>query len=59
MNRYTVLHIKDISNKDFQNNTGNDVQYPVVNCNGKQSETTLDMEDSIRFAVHLKLTQYC
>ena len=59
MNRYTGLHIKDVSNKDFQCNTGNDIQYPVVSYHGKQSETILDMENSIRFAVHLKPTQYC
>ncbi len=59
MNGYTVVHIKEISNKDFQNNTGSDSQYPAITCNGNHSETILDMENSIPFAVHLKLTQYC
>ena len=56
MNRYTVLHIKEISNKDLQNNTGNDIQYAAITYTGNQSETILDMENSIPFAVHLKLT---
>ena len=57
MNRYTVLHMKEISNKDLQNNTGNDIQYPAITYTGNQSETILDMENSIIFVVHLKLTQ--
>lgn len=58
MNRYTLLPVKEISNGDLQNNTGNDIQYPAITYNGNQSETILDMENGIPFAVRLKLTPY-
>ena len=38
INRYTLLHIKQISNKDLLYNTGNNIQYLVITYNGKYSE---------------------
>ena len=38
VNRYTPLYIKQINNKDLLYSTGNDIQYPVINHNGKESE---------------------
>ena len=37
MNRYTLLHIKQITNKDLQS-TGNYIQSLVMTYNGKESE---------------------
>ena len=37
-NRYTLLHIKQISNRDLLYSTGNDIQYLVIIYNGKEYE---------------------
>ena len=36
MNRYTLLHIKQINNKDLLYSTGNYTQYPALTYNGKR-----------------------
>ena len=36
INRYTLLHIKQINNKDLLYRTRNYIQYLVVNYNGKE-----------------------
>ena len=38
INRYTLLYIKYISNKDLLYSTGNYIQYLVITYNGKESE---------------------
>ena len=38
INRYTLLYIKQITNKDLLYSTGNYIQYLVINYNGKESE---------------------
>ena len=61
MNIYTLLHIKQIINKDLLYNTGNSTQYSVITYMGEESE-----EEWIyvyvqlnHFTVHLKLAQHC
>ena len=36
---YPLLYIKWINNKELQYNTGNYIQYPVINHNGTEYET--------------------
>ena len=36
MNRVTLLHIKQTSNKDLLYNTGNSIQYLIINYNEKK-----------------------
>ena len=38
INRYTLLYIKQIDNKDLLYSTGNYIQYLVITYNGKESE---------------------
>ena len=38
INRYTLLHIKQINNKDLLYSTGNYIQYLAITYNGKESE---------------------
>ena len=38
MNRYILLHIKWINNKDLLYSTGNYTQYLVITYDGKESE---------------------
>ena len=38
INRYTLLYIKQINNKDLLYSTGTYIQYPVITHNGKESE---------------------
>ena len=38
INRYTVLYIKQINNKDLLQSTGNSTQYPVMTFMGKESK---------------------
>ena len=38
INRYTLLYIKQINNKDLLYSTGNYTQYLVITCNGKETE---------------------
>ena len=54
-NRYKLLYIKLISNRDLLYNTGNHVQCLVITCNVKQCEKI----QLIHFASFLKPTQNC
>ena len=38
INRYTLLYIKQINNKELLYSTGNQIQYLTINYNGKESE---------------------
>ena len=38
INRYTLLYIKQINNKDLLYNTGNYIQFPIITYSGKESE---------------------
>ena len=38
INRYTLLYIKQINNKDLLYSTGNHIQYLIINCKGKEYE---------------------
>ena len=38
INRYTLLYIKQVNNKDLLFSTGNYTQYLVINYNGKEPE---------------------
>ena len=38
INRYTLLYIKQINNKDLWYSRGNSIQYLVITYNGKESE---------------------
>ena len=38
INRYTLLYIKHVNNKDLLYNTGNNIQYLIITYNGKQAE---------------------
>ena len=38
INRYTLLYIKEINNKDLLYSTGNYMQYLVITYNAKESE---------------------
>ena len=37
-NRYTLLYIKQINNKDLLHSTGNYIQYFIITYNGEESE---------------------
>ena len=39
INRYTLLHMKQIHNKDLLYNTRDYIQYLVITYNGKESES--------------------
>ena len=38
INRYILLYIKEINNKDLLYSTGNYIQYLVITYNGKEPE---------------------
>ena len=38
INRYTLLYIKQINNKNLLYSTGNYIQYLIITYNGKESE---------------------
>ena len=38
INRYVLLYINQINNKDLLYNTGNSIQYVVITFNGKEYE---------------------
>ena len=74
INRYTLLYIKQINNKDVLYNTGNYIQYLVISCNNYiQYLVILESENICMHVciyiqsylynwitfVYLKLTQYC
>ena len=56
INIYTLLYIKQINNKVLLCSTGNSMQYPVINHNGKEYEKICICLN--HFAVHQKLTQH-
>ena len=58
---YTLLYIKEITNKGSMYSSGNSAQYSVITKIGKESEKrwVFIYVWLIRFAVHLKLTQCC
>ena len=37
-NMYTLLYIKQITNKDLLYSTGNYIKYPIITYNGKESK---------------------
>ena len=56
----TLLHIKQITNKDLLYSTGNSIQYSVMAYMGKESKRVdRCICIKIHFAVHLKLTEHC
>ena len=58
---YTLLYIKQRTNKDLLQSTGNSTQSSVMGYRGKESkkEWIYVYAQLIHFAVHLKLTQHC
>ena len=42
INRYTLLYIKQINNKDLLYSTGNYIQYLVINYKGKRIKKNID-----------------
>ena len=52
INRYELLYIKQICNKDLLYSTGNYSYYLIITYNGKSAKVLN------QYAVHLKLTQY-
>ena len=61
INRFTLLHIKQLNNKDLLYSTRDYIQYLIITYMGKGSEKEqMYMYGELNhFAVHLKLTQYC
>ena len=59
INRYTPLYIKQVSNKDLLYSTGNYIQSPVINHNGKKYEKDYIYVGLSHFAVQQKLIQHC
>ena len=53
-NRYKLLYVKQISNKDLPYSVEHYTQYLVITYNEIQYAKILD-----HYAVHVKLTQYC
>ena len=72
MNRYTLVYIKQVNNKDLLYRTGSYIQYLVMTYSGKESEKEyvyiylyislyiyIKYRYMNHFVVHLKLTQHC
>ena len=38
INRYKLLYMKHVNNKDLLYNTGNNIQYLIITYNGKEAE---------------------
>ena len=57
MNRYTLLHIKQVNNKDLVHSTENCIQRLVITY--KQGIGKIRNVQLNHFAIHPKLTQYC
>ena len=56
----TLLCTKEINNIDLLHNSGNYIQYLVINYNGKESEKEVYVYIQLNhFAEHQKLTQHC
>ena len=56
INIYTLLHTKQINNKNLLSSSGNYIQYLVITHNRKQSEKVYIFMNS--FSVHLILIQH-
>ena len=57
INRYTLLHVKEINSKDLLYSTWNYNQYLVITCNGKECERKQKyICITIILLIHLKLT---
>ena len=54
-----TLRMQSINNKDLPYSTGNYIQYPTMNHNGKEYEKEYIYIKLNHFAVHLKLIQHC
>ena len=54
-----LLYIRWINNKVLLYSTGNYIQYPVTNRNGKEYEKECMYIHNNHFAVQQKLTKYC
>ena len=61
INRCTLPYRKQVNSKDLLYSTGNSIQYPGINHNGKEykKECVYIYVQLNHFAVHLKLTQHC
>ena len=46
VNMYTLLYIKEITNKDLLYSIGNYIQYLVITYNGKESKNNVDSAKS-------------
>ena len=57
ISRCKLLYREWMNNKVLLYSTGNNIQYLVITCNGKESEKEYIYLN--HFAVHLKLTQHC
>ena len=47
INKYKLLYIQQKNNKDLLYNTGNNIQYLVINYNGKESEIYIYIIESL------------
>ena len=59
---YTLLYIKQVTNKSLLYNTGNSTQYSVMAYMGKiffKKEWVYVYIQLIQFAIYLKLIQHC
>ena len=56
---YTLLHVKQITNKDLLYSTGNSTQYCTMAYMEKDSKKEWIYVLQIHFAVQQKLMQYC
>ena len=56
---YTLLYIKQTTNKDLLYSTGNSSQYSVMTYMGKEVKKEWMYVKLIHFTIQPKLTQYC
>ena len=60
VSRCKPLHIEWINKKVLLYSTGNYIQYPVINHNGKESKESIYMYVKLNhFVLQKKLTQHC
>ena len=52
INRYKLLHIKQIGNKDLLCNTGNYIQYPIITYNGTYLENSAVATEMEKVSFH-------
>ena len=58
INRYTLLYIKQINNRDLLYSTRDPIQYCIMTSVGKESEKNICIQLN-HFAIYLKVTQPC